>query len=283
MYDESKLSTEEKVRQNRVMDSVLLKAKWAHDHIDDLDRACEAFFDTRPYETRTEYNAETRQYTTYFVGSRQLPREITGHVGDILYNLRSTLDHLAWQLVIASGKRNPGNGNGFPIFNPTSKESQSLFCRNVNGMRDDAIVAIARLKPYKGGNDTLWLLHELNRIDKHHEFLRIGASHIAQTATPSDKLRIENIWRGSHPHSSTPPNLSSIMIAVPVIRILEPNDVLRISPEADYDPNAQYQLEISFAVPGVLEGKSIINTLKEMERVVTGIVCDFKTDGHFRL
>ena len=36
--------------------------------------------------------------------------------GEILYNLRSSLDHLVWQLVLANGQT-PGRHNAFPITN----------------------------------------------------------------------------------------------------------------------------------------------------------------------
>jgi hypothetical protein len=38
-------------------------------------------------------------------------------------------------------------------------------------MRDAAIERIERLKPYKGGNDPLWRIHELDNIDKHRTLL----------------------------------------------------------------------------------------------------------------
>jgi len=67
VYDEDSLPTTEKVRQNRVMDSVLVKAKWAHDHIDDLDWACSEFFDQKPCPCiiRTEHNPKAPQQVIY--------------------------------------------------------------------------------------------------------------------------------------------------------------------------------------------------------------------------
>lgn len=35
---------------------------------------------------------------------------------------------------------------------------------------------VTDLKPYKGGNKTLWKLHELNRIDKHRLLVAASAS-----------------------------------------------------------------------------------------------------------
>jgi hypothetical protein len=281
VYEESKLPIAERVRQNRVVDSVLLKAKWAHDHIGDLDRALEEFFDTRPYVVSPKKNAETGEAVYYYSGCSPFPIAIHGHVGDALYNLRSALDHLAWQLVIANGKT-PGTGTGFPIFDPSAKDSKSLFNRKVNGIRDETVEAIARLKPYKGGDNSLWLLHQLNGIDKHHEVLGIGTSHIGQTHLPSVQKEIEANWLRMHPQGD-PAFISSIMVPTPTVKVLEVGDVLRIVPEAEYDPNMQLQFDVTFAVPGKAPVKSALDLLIEMERVVIKIISDFRTNGHFRI
>src|SRR5438132_5583994 len=44
--------------------------------------------------------------------------------------------------------------------------------------RQDATsgAAIDALRPYKGGNDVLWQLHELNNVDKHRLILTVGSA-----------------------------------------------------------------------------------------------------------
>jgi hypothetical protein len=272
---------EEINRQNRVFDAIMLKAKWAHDHIDDLDRALEGFFDTRPYVISPKKNAQTGEIIYSYSGCSPYPIAIHGHVGDALYNLRSALDHLAWQLVRANGNT-PDTRTGFPIFDLLAKDSKSLFNRKVRGMRDETVEAIARLKPYKGADNVLWLLHQLNAIDKHHEVLGIGTSHIGQTHLPSKQKEIEAAWRKMHPGGNTT-FISFIMIPAPVVKVLKVGDILRIVPEAEMDPNMQFQFEVTFAVPGIAEVKSALDTLKEMERVVVEIISDFSREGHLRL
>lgn len=280
MYDFENLPTAEKVRQNGVFDAVLLKAKWAHDHICDLNNALDIFFDSNPYRIRHEQDSETLAYIYYFIGSNPFPLEIVGHVGDALHNLRSALDHLAWQLVLANGKT-PGTGTGFPIYDPAMKEPESFFARKVQGMGPEAIKAIEDLKPYKGGNDMLWLLHELDRLDKHREIIGIGTAHVGDYALNSQRRGMAEGWRQAFPDSAPFP-FSNVIIAAKEVRILKPGDVLRKVAQSDYDPKMDFQFQISFDIPGTAEVKPVIDTLKEMERVVTEIVCDFMTAGHFR-
>jgi hypothetical protein len=43
--------------------------------------------------------------------------------------------------------------------------------RKVNGMSRPAIDAITAARPYKSGNEPLWVVHELDIADKHHALL----------------------------------------------------------------------------------------------------------------
>ncbi len=93
-------------------------------------------------------------------------------VGEILYDLRSALDHLAWQLVLQNGGT-PTSKTEFPIFKDEIK-FKSDAPRKVRGMSDAMKAAIQALQPYIAGENPkdaamqkLWVLHELTNIDKH--------------------------------------------------------------------------------------------------------------------
>lgn len=93
--------------------------------------------------------------------------------GDVIHNLRSTLDHLAYALVIAGTDHEPTDGVGFPIAKDKATY-ESIKARKVQGIRPEAVELIDSLKPYDGGNATLWKIHQLNIIDKHRSVLTIG-------------------------------------------------------------------------------------------------------------
>ena len=95
----------------------------------------------------------------------QFSDNVLAGAGDVVHNLRTSLDHLACQLVLVAG--NPITNQ---IYFPIAKDVggyETLRARIVNCIRPGAIEEIDRLKPYKGGNDALWRIHELDRIDKH--------------------------------------------------------------------------------------------------------------------
>jgi hypothetical protein len=110
--------------------------------------------------------------------------DVVAIAGDVVHNLRSALDHLAMQLAIV-GSTESGRPLTekeirqieFPIAE-TDAKYESDKARKVKGMRPEAVKALDMLKPYKGGNDPLWRIHELDNIDKHralfttaHDFL----------------------------------------------------------------------------------------------------------------
>jgi hypothetical protein len=98
--------------------------------------------------------------------------------GDAVHNTRCALDHLTFHLVQVGGGRNTTkfkwNDVRFPIF-PTFESYESGKTRKIDGMRPEAIKAIDALKPYKDGNDALWLLNKLDNADKHSFILSIGS------------------------------------------------------------------------------------------------------------
>ena len=91
--------------------------------------------------------------------------------GEILYNLRSALDHLVWRLVLVNGEE-PGRHNAFPIVNDESKWDE-VKTRKLKGLSRDVAARIERLQPYTGGIGLQFnvfafrTLHTLCNIDKH--------------------------------------------------------------------------------------------------------------------
>jgi len=96
--------------------------------------------------------------------------DISLSLGDFVYNLRSGLDQLAWQLCLAGGG-NPGKDTMFPIHEKDDPQSNGVFRKRVMGMPPDAVTIIKELQPHQRGADCrqhpLWQLNELGNIDKH--------------------------------------------------------------------------------------------------------------------
>jgi len=103
------------------------------------------------------------------------PDDIAVLTGEAVYQMRSALDHLAFDLV----KLNPTNIElpadwedhcCFPIWFQRKKSGKyNCFSRNLPGISEAAFTFIEGVQPYHGGNTALrlGLLAKLSNIDKH--------------------------------------------------------------------------------------------------------------------
>jgi hypothetical protein len=102
-----------------------------------------------------------------------VPTDLSAAVGDVIHNLRAALDLLAWQLVEANGARPRIPENAFPI-GPrgplTSNGWRDSVHHRLRGASDDVLDAVIGMAPFADGasqDHDLWVLHQLDIIDKH--------------------------------------------------------------------------------------------------------------------
>jgi hypothetical protein len=101
-------------------------------------------------------------------------------IGELIHDLHSSLEHLAWQLVEANGGE-PGEGTCFPVLKvaptPNKKGEQSL--PNIaGGVSEAARTFLDKAQPYKFEEryamHPLWVLRQLWNIDKHRHVVARG-------------------------------------------------------------------------------------------------------------
>jgi hypothetical protein len=125
---------------------------------------------------------ETGKYFLRVYGVPSIEPEWRAIIGDCLFNLRASLDHLAWQLVILDGKE-PNRQTQFPIReSPVDKKGDPLPIQLDPAIgRPDILNALEAVQPYMNpatGQPTsdfrlspLWLVNKLHIIDKHRLLL----------------------------------------------------------------------------------------------------------------
>ena len=121
-------------------------------------------------------------------------------------------------------------------------------------MRADAKEAIDALKPYGGGNDFLWRLHDLNNIDKHRLLFTVDPNTIFQADW------INYPWG---PESNT---------------FLMKASLPHFAGVFHRETENQIQLEIGKALsePKVLESDALLPSLHQLVNVVEGLVFSLK-------
>src|SRR6266851_4415181 len=158
------------------IDGIRLKIARAQKHILDLEKELTVFLSSDPYEFRRDF--EHNIHTAFrLIRSTPIPPSFALITGDAIQNLRTTLDHLVWQLVeVEVGKPAKPKRISFPIYG-SLEEYETGFPEKMKAMKlgPTTVAALAALKPYRGGNDTLWLISELNNIDKHRLLVTVAA------------------------------------------------------------------------------------------------------------
>jgi hypothetical protein len=99
---------------------IRVKVERAKEHIRDLEAEVSSFLSTNPYMVGTKRDPQTRRLIYYLVSVRNPSPRISAIIGDVIHNLRSALDHLAYQLVLAGGAR-PSTQTYFPISEDATK------------------------------------------------------------------------------------------------------------------------------------------------------------------
>lgn len=141
--------------------------------------------------------------------------------GEILHHLRSAFDHLAWQLSSPEFQTKHPTRIEFPVFESApkrcgkpcdiTKDKVCRYCGKVQGIASTtALARIERLQPYLRTNplrDPLWLIHDMDRIDKHRELI---LSIFIMQLTIAGKAQIQAIAR-QMPWESKPSRIVSVI------------------------------------------------------------------------
>jgi hypothetical protein len=144
------------------------------------ERAKKHLFDT---EALARASRKGIRGTPYMKGQRSRRGEpilvvdisvLTG-AGDVVHNLRSALDHLAWELAKwETGLPKSPDKCCFPIGRSFDNYKTIKQGGAVAGMSPEAEKAIDDLRPYKKGTEPLWRIHHLDIVDKHRHLLIAG-------------------------------------------------------------------------------------------------------------
>jgi hypothetical protein len=237
------------------------KVERAKQHLRDLEVAHDRFFNSNPYRIEREYDSQTGHNIYRVFDIQTPPAEIGLLAGDVIHNLRSALDHLAYQLVQVNGATH-SKQTAFPIWDSAS-DYKAQRARRVKGMAQSAIDAIDASEPYQGGKGAgLWVLHYLDIADKHHALLTplINVTEAAFTIPGYWERGYRGVGDVAFPNFGKP---------------LKDGDVVAIR-EAEMDNDMNLTLDVAFTEPEVIEGRPVIKTLHRLVDLVDDLVLSFK-------
>jgi hypothetical protein len=147
-----------------------LKIERANEHIAHLDSLLETFIHSGFYDLAVEKDTDSGKNFLRLTIKIALPAERYALIiGDALHNLRSALDLAYHEAVIMCGGE-PSKWTRFPVLDTreeliSTKLDPALEKKQISLTVYNLILDV--IKPYKTGNPALWMLDDLNIIDKH--------------------------------------------------------------------------------------------------------------------
>ncbi|HVQ36690.1 MAG TPA: hypothetical protein VMS31_04115 [Pyrinomonadaceae bacterium] len=245
---------------------ILVKIERAKKHLADLRTAHDEFIRSEPYSVGRKPNPEPGYENFYlFFMSRidPVPNDISALAGDAIHNLRSALDHLACQLVVANG-RSISDRTAFPIFKGLVIHEAS-FDRQVEGMSQSAKDKVRSAEPYKDGKGhDLWVLHKLDIADKHNGLLT--------TLSRVGEIRLEfdtGYWQ--YDYSSRRPQFAAPGFGEP----LEVGNPFYTC-DRGTENKTQIDFEIALSEPGILKGKPVVWSVNRLIETCEALILDFE-------
>jgi len=224
-----------------------------------LNIEIDAFLKSRPYRVGAIREEDQRlSYVLTKVDDCQ-PR-VSILIGDIIQNLRSTLDHIAYKLFTLNSE-GLGKHIYFPIASDRVKyESEKI--RKTEGMSETAKQLIDSVEPYKEGNKILWQIHELNNIDKHRTLITSGSSfHSVDVGAHMMKMMRDSFGAGIEQFPEIPLFIRPADNLFP----LQLEQVLFVDgPGADPIPNMSFKFQLVLNEPGIAEGTEVTTLLEAM-------------------
>jgi len=181
----------------RVFRNHIAKINWANHHLDTLDHSVTAWFDGNKHFTHSIVpDPDDSSSSVLMVSADDIPIiPCSLVIGDIVHNIRSSLDHIVYELALAYtnpfpeefkiksqfpllGDENKSGigGKGFEMFRDNALPSM------IKCIHPDAQKFIESIQPYKRGSgfrdDPLWQLNYMSNADK-HRILHISAAYAA--------------------------------------------------------------------------------------------------------
>lgn len=249
-----------------------LKIGRAERHLADLKKAIETRFDADRYRFEQNLDPETGKHVVTAHGVPEIAPEWSTQLGDYLFNLRSALDHLAWQLVCLDGKK-PGENTKFPVRDsPFNKKGKRVATQLAPPIKDPRILtALEEVQPYYRADGTLapfrecplWQLNKLNNIDKHRLLLVVTAT-----------LAIDEMWwptRTGEPEPNVELSTKPIHDGSPVAWL----DFCGAEPPPNFDPHPSLAVTLrETELPVMVQFVQLPGYLEMLLQWVKGYIID---------
>ncbi|WP_430422036.1 hypothetical protein [Phenylobacterium sp.] len=165
-----------------------LKIGRAAQHVAILRGEVAAFMLRRPIYLLVEPHPENKELWAWAVRVKEgVPPTWAPIIGDIVHNLRASLDLMACDVVRVANPSAPLENVYFP-FAKRLEDLDLIIAKRMALAPPEAQDLVRSMKPFPGGNDVLRGIHELDIVDKHRALLPVAGHlrHPMGGVTPGD-------------------------------------------------------------------------------------------------
>jgi hypothetical protein len=197
------------------LESFSRKLDRAETHVDALEDSIKRWLESGAYTLVKKFDAETGDQVVRAKITEPLDEDWPLLIGDAVHNLRSALDHIAYRLAYdgyqaqnPGGTLPPGHQRRimFPIVAVSNDAQLSVgdfYAQAIRGqlryVTSAPAARIAALQPYKRSPadptaDPLWIVNDLDVIDKHRKLHTAAIAHPLQAIQTTVGDYVKKLW-----------------------------------------------------------------------------------------
>ncbi|MCS0209947.1 hypothetical protein [Vibrio alginolyticus] len=175
-----------------------LKIVRAKSHIRELENQLVDYIKSKPFKVVVESEDGGSNHLWTLRVKHDIPMIFAAIIGDVIHNLRASLDLLATELVEHAGQ--DAKNVYFPFGNDADGLEQMIKKRRIDKAGQGVVDIVRDLKPYTGGNKLLRSLHDLDITDKHKSLVPVahyaGIKNFQMNGASGPMLTIQNLHCG---------------------------------------------------------------------------------------
>ena len=237
-----------------------LKVLRADRHIKELEATLESVLHSDFCSLVADRDSDSGQPLPKLVTKGPMPAAIPLMIGDVIHNLRTSLDYF-WNEIIRA-TTGEERRETFPFHEELANLKDRVFKSPLGAVADDiANLIIEDIKPYKAGNFPLWALTKLDNIDKHRLLIPVfGISSVYNIRGIDD-------------------NDNVVFIREVSARQGGDFNIVRFAADFKFDADPKASFTVLFDEGQVFGHKQLVPNLRALSNNVSGVIHAFEALG----
>jgi len=218
------------------------------------------YFNTKPYRVVVEEDPESGNHNWTLREKNEVPDNLSHIIGQAAHTLCASLDALAAELVSMAGAK--VKNVYFPFAEDAKSSEKMLELSGIDRAGDEVVEIVRSLKPYKGGNELLTALHNLDTFDNGRAHTAtvhyVGIKNLQKLRSNDPLLEVDKAHCG-------PIHDGTVIVSLP--------------PSSKYRPGKSFQpaLKITFDEEPMTRDKNIVEALGGLTALTEEVIGIFAT------